>query len=665
MNPQVAPEKEAYGLELNASSNRGEPAESGSEKAEAYGEAASPDNPEPVVNEDTLAQDVQQEPEPVSLPDQAVETGSVKNDLSTPLGAQETRAANENQLAYAADKMLLKEPALEESSLPEQETAVTPEKPYPPSGQFIEQTIKPQKSVQTILDEALGFCQAAQEFWQKGELENALEALDQAYSLILEIEIQDMQLEDQPDLIQQKDDIRFLISKRILEIYASRNIVVQGNHNAIPLSMNKYVRAELQLFTIGKEKEFFRQSLARSGRYRPYIVAKLKEAGLPEELSWLPLIESGYKVKALSKARALGLWQFIPSTGYKFGLKRDQYIDERIDPIKSTDAAIAYLKELHNMFGDWATVLAAYNCGEGRVLRVIRSQNINYLDNFWDLYERLPRETARYVPRFLATLHIMNDTAQYGLDTVVLDQPLNFETAEVSRQVQVTDIAQKIGVPGKELKTLNPELRYNILPPDAYQLKVPPGTSELLVSTINDIPISYPPRPAYVYHRVRSGETLSGIAHRYRTSVRRIMRANNLRTSRIYAGKKLKIPQKGTIITRATEPVKGASGKYFVHVVRSGDSLWNIAKRYGTTTKKIQEVNNMRGTKLYAGQQLRIPGYLNGSTSDKDLSTYLVRRGDSPYTIARRHNMSLGELLRLNGLTPRSKIYPGQELTVK
>ena len=186
-----------------------------------------------------------------------------------------------------------------------------------------------------------------------------------------------------------------------------------------------------------------------------------------------------------------------------------------------------------------------------------------------------------------------------------------------------------------------------------------------MLSTINDIPISHPPRPAYVYHRVRSGETLSGIAARYRTSVKRIMRANNLRTSRIYAGKKLKIPQKGTVITRAKEPVTDASGKYFVHVVRSGDSLWNIAKRYGTTTKKIQEFNNMQGTTLHAGQKLRIPGYLNGSTSDKDLSTYLVRRGDSPYTIARRHNMSLGDLLRLNGLTPRSKIYPGQELKVK
>jgi len=158
----------------------------------------------------------------------------------------------------------------------------------------------PYKKFQPILDNALEFCQAAQDFWQKGELENALEALDRAYALILDIDTY-----DKPKLIQQKEDLRFLISKRILEIYASRNIVVNGNHNAIPMVMNKHIQNEIDLFTKGKEKNYFIESYRRSGMFRPRIVPALKAAGIPVELSWLPLIESGFKVRALSRARRL------------------------------------------------------------------------------------------------------------------------------------------------------------------------------------------------------------------------------------------------------------------------------------------------------------------------------------------------------------------------
>ena len=259
------------------------------------------------------------------------------------------------------------------------------------------------EKIQSVLDEALDFCQASQDFWQKGELENALEALDHAYALILNIDTT-----NSPKLIQQKEDLRFMISKRILEIYASRSIVVNGNHNAIPLVMNKHVQLEIDHFTKYGEKNFFVEAFKRSGKYRPQIVSALKAAGMPPELSWLPLIESGFKVRALSPARALGMWQFIPSTGYKFGLQRNTWIDERMDPEKSTLAAIAYLKELHGLFGDWTTSLAAYNCGEGRVLRTISTQKVQYLDDFWDLYEvtvyclkinirlRFPREKAKF-----------------------------------------------------------------------------------------------------------------------------------------------------------------------------------------------------------------------------------------------------------------------------
>jgi membrane-bound lytic murein transglycosylase D len=225
---------------------------------------------------------------------------------------------------------------------------------------------------QNILDEALDFCQLAQDYWYKGQLENAISALDQAYALIIRVDTF-----NRPRLIQQKEDLRYLITRRIQDIYGSRNVVAKGSLNAIPMVMNDYVKAEIDSLTTGSEKDFFINAYQRSGRYRKYIEAELAKEGLPLELAWLPLIESGYNVKALSPARALGLWQFIPSTGYRFGLSRDKYVDERLDPYKSTKAAILYLKELHHLFGDWETVLAAYNCGEGRVLRVINTQSIN------------------------------------------------------------------------------------------------------------------------------------------------------------------------------------------------------------------------------------------------------------------------------------------------
>jgi membrane-bound lytic murein transglycosylase D len=517
------------------------------------------------------------------------------------------------------------------------------------------------KSPQAKLDEALELCRDSQDYWQRGELEKALDALDQSYLLILEVEPR-----DDFKLIQEKEDLRFMISKRILEIYASRNIVVNGHHNAIPLDMNRHVEAEIKRFTVGVEKNFFLRSLQRSGRYRTKIVAELKEAGLPEELSWLPLIESGFNVKALSRARALGLWQFIPSTGYKFGLKRNRFIDERMDPDKSTQAAIAYLKELHNIFGDWTTVLAAYNCGEGRVLRVIKSQNVNYLDNFWDLYERLPRETARYVPRFLATLHILNAPEKYGLDMTQIDPPLTYETATVNRQIRLKDAAQVLGVSESTLRELNPELRYKILPPSTYAVKVPPGTSDQLLARIDQLQTASLPQPAFVYHRVRSGETLSTIARRYRTSVASIKRANNLRGSLIRAGKRLKIPGKGHTYSQAPVRAKTPPGQIpAYHVVHRGDSLWNIARKYGTTVKEIQRLNGLSGTRLYKGQKLKLAAKPAAPVKTAGMKTYQVRSGDSPFKIAQAHQMPLDRFLRINRLSSRSTIYPGQQVYVE
>lgn len=393
---------------------------------------------------------------------------------------------------------------------------------------------------QNLLDTALDFYQASKERWSRGELKEAIDALDEAYSLILNVNG-----DSDPAMIQQKEDLRILISRRLIEIYASRYTAVNGDHKAIPLTMNERVEFEIKQFQT-VERDFFINSYKRSGRYIDKIVKELNEAGLPKELAWLPLVESGFKVRAFSPARALGLWQFIASTGYKFGLKRNDWIDERLDPEKSTKAAIAYLQELHRMFGDWTTVLAAYNSGEENVLRVIRGQKINYLDNFWDLYKWLPRETARYVPRFLATLHILKESEQYGFDFGKTEEPLFFEIVTTEKQVRLDAIAKELGISEALLSDLNPELRLKVTPPTPYSLRIPPAMSEALLASLDRISEWSHVRTNlanYVYHHVKKGETLSSIAKTYKTTVAAISKANNIRNSQlIKIDVRLKIP---------------------------------------------------------------------------------------------------------------------------
>jgi membrane-bound lytic murein transglycosylase D len=453
---------------------------------------------------------------------------------------------------------------------------------------------------QDLLDSALDYVTSSQGFWSEGNPDKAIATLDEAYSLVIKVDT-----DENPELIQQKEDLRYMISKRILEIYASRYTATNGNHNEIPLTLNEYVEKEIKNFQ-GPGRAYFLESYRRSGRYMPMILQALREAGLPEDLAWLPIIESGFKVNALSKARALGLWQFMASTGQKFGLERDTYVDERLDPEKSTAAAIAYLKELHQIFGDWTTVLAGYNCGEGTVLKKIRSQKINYLDNFWDLFQLLPYETARYVPKFLATLHILKDPVKYSFDLEEPDSPDKYETVTVQKPVRLSALAAAIAVSEEDLIALNPELRQKATPPTTYLLKIPEGKTEALLARIQDIPSWSPPE--YAYHKVRQGESLSVIAQKYHSSVSRIVLINNIRKrDLIRAGQTLKVPLRGTA-ERSTPAASGAEllpgGKYRV---QEGDSLWLISRRFNTDTKKIQQVNNLKNTLLRVGQILIIP----------------------------------------------------------
>jgi membrane-bound lytic murein transglycosylase D len=449
---------------------------------------------------------------------------------------------------------------------------------------------------QSLLDTALDFYQASQEFWSRDELEEAIHALDEAYSFILKVNG-----ESDPAMIQQKEDLRILISRRVTEVYASRYTAVNGNHKAIPLTMNEHVEYEIKQFQT-VERSFFINSYKRSKRYIDQIVKELNEAGLPEELAWLPLVESGFIVNALSPARALGLWQFIPSTGYKFGLKRDDWIDERLDPEKSTKAAIAYFQELHRMFGDWTTVLASYNSGEGNVLRVIRGQRINYLDNFWDLYERLPRETARYVPRFLATLHILKDPEKYGFDLGETDEPLPFEVVTIEKQVRLDAVAKESGISETLLSDLNPELRLKVTPPTPYALRIPPAMSEAVLASLERIPVCSHVRAilaSSAYHRIGKGETLFSIAKRYKTTVAAISKANDIRnTQLIRVGQRLKIPLNDGKVCGSK------SGE--TYTVKEGDSLWRIAQKFNTDVETLKRINHLKSSNIAVGQTINL-----------------------------------------------------------
>ena len=459
-----------------------------------------------------------------------------------------------------------------------------------------------------LLNEALESFQLSQDFWKKGDFEKAIAALDQAYRLILQVNPDSDQ-----DLAQQKEKIRFMVCRRMLEIYATQHTSAEGSQKAIPLVLNHYVEREINLFK-GPERKFFVEAHKRSGRYRPMIIAALEKAGLPKELSWLPLIESGFRAEAFSPARALGMWQFIPSTGHKFGLKRDHWLDERMDGQKSTQAAIAYLQELHHIFGDWCTVLAAYNCGEARVLEVIRTQRINYLDNFWDLFEKLPQETARYVPRFIATLLIIENPGRFGFDLEVPPPPLPYESVKISKQVLLKDVAKTLAVSSEGMEALNPELRLKITPPNPYELKVPDGKSGLLLSKLDEIPVSKFSQKLYAFHRVQSGETLIQLAGRYHTSVQAIADVNQIKEKDFLSvGQKLKIPLGEKAVGKETEAegeiITPGNSEPLRYRVKRGDTLWKITEHYKTNLDEIMRLNQLKSTHLRIDQELLIlPG---------------------------------------------------------
>jgi membrane-bound lytic murein transglycosylase D len=618
---------------------------------------------------------------PPELPSQVIASPSLKKSESSLSGQRRSPAKEQSPKKTTASPHKTDLPkSYSKSNNPRQKISEGDEK-------YLEETER------DIMEEALVLLNESHNYWVNGDLENTLEMLDQAYALLLDTN-------GNPDIARQKDDLRLMISKRILSIYNSLQTVAKGKRSEIPVITNADVEKEIRQFQT-VERDFFVSSYQRSALYRPIILRELKKAGLPEELAWLPLVESGFKISALSSARALGLWQFIPSTGYKYGLNRDDWVDERMDIEKSTRAAIDYLTELHTMFGDWLTVLAAYNCGEGRVMRTIASQHINYLDRFWDLYRRLPYETARYVPRFLATILVIRDPQKYGID---LGTPkadgLSYEIVEVNRSMRLQDIAQRLETPEETLNILNAELRHKITPDRPYILKVPTTMSERLIDVIAEIPeaekprASYPSKRVVIRHKVRAGESLATIASKYNISVTTLAAYNHLsKKHQLVAGQRLNVPIQTTKAPSTTSKAQVKTAENVIHhKVQKGDTLASLARKYDTTITGLKKSNLLDNDTLKIGQTLRIDtGYDEGAqqsrrnsskqgtvkersmgtsqsgkeTDAKKVRKYTVKKGDSLNKIARENNMTLDKLLDLNSLAGKNSIHPGQVILIQ
>jgi membrane-bound lytic murein transglycosylase D len=418
----------------------------------------------------------------------------------------------------------------------------------------------------------------------------------------------------------------------------------------------------------------FAKGLARSGKYLPMFRRIFAEAGVPQDLVFLAHVESAYKPTAYSRARAKGIFQFISATGKRYGLRIDYWVDERSDPEKSARASAAYLKDLYDEFGDWYLALAGYNAGEGRVRRAVRNTGSH---DFWTISKgtrHLRRETRNYVPAIIAATMISKDPAKYGID-VDYAPFQEYETVQVDGAADLRVLAKCAGTDFETLRGLNPALRRYQTPPAAKtDVRVPVGSAEQTLLALAEVPKNE--RVLYARHKVRTGETLSKLARDYGVTVRAIQETNTMgRSTVIRVGRTLIIPTASGGDYPAI--AQASSGETVQYRVRRGDNLSSLARRHGTSSAAIASASGIstRST-LRVGQRLTIvPGVRSKTaaariargdeTPPASSKTYTVRRGDSLWRIASRHNTTVSRLCSLNKISPKTVLRPGTRLSVR
>jgi membrane-bound lytic murein transglycosylase D len=432
----------------------------------------------------------------------------------------------------------------------------------------------------------------------------------------------------------------------------------------IPVVVNDSVIRWMEYFT-GSGRAWYGKWLARSGRYWPMMHEKLDDAGLPRDLVFLSMIESGYATHAYSSAAAVGLWQFMAATGKGYDLRIDWWVDERRDPELATDAAINYLTKLNKRYGHWYLAWAAYNAGPSRVSRGIRNHGTK---DFWALSKKgsFRAETDNYVPKLLAAAIIGKHPERYGFGDVTREDPMDHETITVSANVGIDVLAQCADVTIDEFRALNPQLRRWALPPSpARQLiHLPRNRTKKFLSALDKIPSDR--RITHRRHTVKPGETLGTVAKQYGVSANAIQTVNKIRNvNRISVGQNLVIPVDGDSSgSRSLASSTGgspASKRPQTHKIKSGQTLSGIAKTHGVRMSDLKRWNNLKNAnRIRPGQKLK----LYGAAPGPKWGSYTVRRGDTLSGIARRHGCSTTQLRDWNKISG-SRIMAGQKLRVQ
>ena len=434
---------------------------------------------------------------------------------------------------------------------------------------------------------------------------------------------------------------------------------------------------DTQLFWFANHPDYLERSFQRSELYLYDIASQIEARGMPLELALLPMIESAYEPYAYSRARASGLWQFIPGTGSRFGLKQDWWYDGRRDVVESTHAALDYLQYLHDEFnGDWLLAIAAYNCGELNVEKALSANRAKGKPlDFWNL--KLPLETRAYVPKLLAMKRLIADPARYGLAFSKITNQPRFERVETLGQIDMKLAAELAGLSEEDLYELNPAFhRWATDPSGPHFLLLPPES--VAIFRQNNAELTPSERMPVTRYRVATGDSVASVARQFNTSIDVIRVLNDLPAGKLTLGTDLSVTAPVVLppkVARAAElfdrPERRVRRHGHIHVVKRGDSLWAIAQRQGMDVNKLASLNGMEvDSPLHAGQHIKLVSTSSessggGSAGGPRPVTYTVRSGDTLSKISRLFQVSVAQISRWNSLASPPSLSPGQKLIIR